>query len=151
MNLLTLRRRTVRWAAVLAAIGFTSIATFQLSLVAGAPWGRAAWGGAHAHLSTTLRIGSAGSFLVLIAAALIVLGPAGFWGPATLASFFYWATWVIAALTMIGTLANFASRSHYENAIFGPAALILAILCTIVARSSEDRELRHHETRPAPV
>jgi hypothetical protein len=151
MSIFTRSQRTARRAAVLAAIGFASIALFELALVAGAPWGHAAWGGAHAHLSTALRIGSVGSFLVLLTAALIVLGRAGFWGPAKLAAFFYWGTWALAALSTIGALMNLASRSHYENAIFGPTALILAILCTIVARSAGHREPRQHKTRPAPA
>jgi len=40
--------RTVRLAAVAAAIGFGGIAIFELALAAGAPLGHAAWGGSHA-------------------------------------------------------------------------------------------------------
>jgi len=62
-------------AAVAAAVGLVGVSLFQLVLASGASAGRAAWGGSRASLSPALRIGSA------IAAALIVLGRAGYWAP----------------------------------------------------------------------
>jgi hypothetical protein len=41
----------------------------------------------------------------------------------------------VAAGAALGSLANFASQSRYENVIFGPLALALALLCVAVARS----------------
>ena len=74
-----LSERARRVAAVLAAAGFVGIALFQLALAAGADWGHAAWGGADAQLSGAQRIGSALAVLIWPAAALLVLGRAGFW------------------------------------------------------------------------
>jgi hypothetical protein len=65
-----------RTAAVAAAVGFIAIAAFQLALALGAPLGRAAWGGAHLHLPTSLRIASAFAVGVWVLAALIILGRA---------------------------------------------------------------------------
>jgi hypothetical protein len=128
--------RTVRLAAVAAAIGFGGIAIFELALAAGAPLGHAAWGGSHAHLSTGQQIASAVAVLVWSAAALIVLGRAGLWSAGKRALLFRRGTWFLAVVSVIAALMNFASHSHYENLIFGPIAVILAILCTILARSA---------------
>jgi hypothetical protein len=128
--------RARRAAALAAAIGFVGIAVFQVALAAGAPWGHAAWGGGHAHLSTAQRIGSAAAVVVWTAAALIVLGRAGFWRAGRLARLFRWGTWFFAALSAIGALLNLASQSRWENLIFGPLALVLVILCIVVARTA---------------
>lgn len=135
-NLLTPTARTGRAAAVAAAIGFAGIAIFQIALAAGAPLGHAAWGGAHAHLSTALRMGSAAAVAVWAAAALIVLGRAGVWAAGRRTRLFRWGTWFLAGVSGIAALMNFASHSRWENLIFGPAALVLAALCIVVARSA---------------
>jgi hypothetical protein len=127
-------RRTRRRAAVLATIGFAVIAIFQLVLAAGAPLGHAAWGGADADLTTGQRIGSGSAVVLWTAAALIVLGRAGFWGQGK-ATPLRWGTWFFAAVTGISALPQFASESRWENFIWGPLALILAALCTMVALS----------------
>ncbi|HXV33881.1 MAG TPA: hypothetical protein VD769_07710 [Gaiellaceae bacterium] len=128
-----------RTAAVLAAAGFLGLALFQVALTAGADWGHAAWGGANAELSGAQRIGSGVAVLVWTAAALAVLGRAGLVrsgrGPARLHR---WGTWVVAAGSALGALANFASESRYENLILGPLALALALLCVVVARSQPE-------------
>jgi len=68
-------------AAVAAAVGLVGVSLFQLVLASGASAGRAAWGGSRASLSPALRIGSAIAAALLVAAALIVLGRAGYWAP----------------------------------------------------------------------
>jgi hypothetical protein len=136
--------RAGRNAAVAAAIGFVGIAIFQVALAAGAPFGHAAWGGANAHLSTAQRLGSAVAVAVWTAAALVVLGRAGLWATGELAPLFRWGTWFLAAVSAIAALMNFASQSRWENLIFGPTALALAVLCTVVARSRTDERPRGH-------
>jgi hypothetical protein len=135
-NLLTPSAGTGRTAAVAAAIGFAGIAVFEIALAAGAPWGHAAWGGAHAHLSMAQRTGSAVSVVVWAAAALIVLGRAGLWHTGRRTRLFRWGTWFLAGVSGIAALMNFASNSHWENLIFGPTALVLTALCILVARSA---------------
>jgi hypothetical protein len=131
-----------RRAAVAASIGFAGIAAFQAALAAGAPWGHAAWGGAHAELSTAQRGGSAAAVVVWAAAALIVLGRAGFLGTG-LAAVFRSGAWVLAAVSGIAAVMNFASQSRWENVILGPTALLLALLCTVVARGAPERRHAH--------
>jgi hypothetical protein len=141
MNLVTPTTPPAR-AAVATAVGFGAIALFEVALAAGAPLGRAAWGGAHAHLSSGQRIGSAVAVVVWAAAALVVLGRAGLWSAGKHEALFRRGTWFLAAINVLAALMNFASHSAWENAIFGPTALVLAVLCTIVARSAPDQRRR---------
>jgi hypothetical protein len=43
---------------------------------------------------------------------------------------------VFAGISVISALVNFASQSRWENFVWGPIALILAVLCVTVARST---------------
>ena len=137
-------RRTARRAAVLATIGFGVIAVFQAVLVAGAPLGHAAWGGQSAELSTGQRIGSVVAFALWTCAAFVVLGRAGFWARASDTRLFRWGTWFVAGISAISALVNFASQSRWENLVWGPIALVLAVLCTFVARSTGRTDCSMH-------
>jgi hypothetical protein len=135
MNLVARSDRVARLAAMLAALGFASLAAFQAALAAGAPWGHAAWGGENAHLSSTQQRASAVAAGIYFAAAVIVLCRAGVIRPGRSdAAIFRWGTWFFAAAMAVGALPNFASQSRWENFILGPLALILAALCVMVAR-----------------
>jgi hypothetical protein len=68
--------RRGRRAAQLLILGFATQVLFQAALAAGAPWGHAAWGGSHAQLTTTQRIGSVLAVGFWIAAILVVRGRA---------------------------------------------------------------------------
>jgi hypothetical protein len=46
-----------------------------------------------------------------------------------------WGAWVLVGLLLLGALVNFASRSAWERFLWGPFALLLAVLCFLVARS----------------
>ena len=63
-----------------------------------------------------------------------MLGRAGVRRARGNAALFRWGIWFLAVAMAIGALPNFASQSRWENLIFGPLALVLAILCVIVAR-----------------
>jgi hypothetical protein len=41
----------------------------------------------------------------------------------------------IFQLALALALANFASQSHWESYLLGPTAVVLAVLCVMVARS----------------
>jgi hypothetical protein len=138
--------RTIRRAGVAAAIGFIAIAIFELVLAAGAPLGHAAYGGAHAHLSTAQRIASGVAVLVWTGAALIALGRAGLWSAGRPGHLFQWGAWLLVAVNILAALANFASHSRSENLIFGPLALILAVLCAMLARGGASRRPSRRQT-----
>ncbi|MGH2671513.1 MAG: hypothetical protein ACRDHC_00895 [Actinomycetota bacterium] len=126
----------MRWAGVLAAIGCVGIAAFQVALAAGAPLGRAAWGGAHERLPRKLRGASAVAAAVWVLAALVVLAGAGFEASPIPVSMADRATWVVAGLLFLGGVMNFISRSRLERLIWGPVAFVLAGL-TIIAASAD--------------
>jgi len=136
-----------------AAIGF-GVLVIQAVLAACAPLGEAPGAAPDPDLSTAERIASGVAVVVWTSAALIVLGRAGFWGRGdTVRTFFRWGTWFFASATAIGAVLNFASQSRWENFIWGPIALVLAVLCTIVACSpvegAQPREESAIPARPA--
>ena len=133
------RGRAARLAAVLAAIGFAGLAVFQAALAASAPWGLAAWGGENANLSAAKQTASGVAAFIYLAAMLIILSRAGIiWRTRSNAALIRWATWLLAVAMALGAVANFASQSRWENFIFGPFALVLAVLCVVVARGADE-------------
>ncbi len=135
MTLLTAVGSPARGAATVAAVGFLAIAGFQAALALGAPLGRAAWGGTRTHLPKSLRIASAIAAVFWVLAALIVLGYAGFQVSPISGTVARWGTWVLVGVLLIGALMNFASSSPWERFLWGPLALLLAVLCFVIARS----------------
>ena len=126
------RARTPRIAGAIAAAGFLVVAGYQVLLALGIAFSGAAWGGAT--LTPTLRLASAVSAGVLILAALIVFGRAGYWRPPVPAAIFRWGSWVLVGGMSLSALANFASPTVGERFFLGPSALLLAILCFAATR-----------------
>ena len=123
----------VRIAAVMAASGFAFFAGFQILLALGAPWGVAAHGGFHEGvLPPRLRIASAASAVMLIVAALLVIGRGGYWGDTLPSGIFHWGTWSLVALITLSAFANFASSSNWERFLWAPVTLLLSFLCLVV-------------------
>lgn len=121
-------------SAVVAAVGFALVAGYQMLLALGIAFGGAAWGGAT--LTSALRLASAVSAAVLILAALVVLGRAGYWGSRLPAAIFRWGTWVLVVGMLLSALANFASPTPGERFFLGPSAVLLALLCLAATRVS---------------
>ena len=120
-------------AAIVAVVLLAVIVAFQAALALGAPWGRAAWGGAHERLPTGLRIASGFAVVLWLVAALVVLTRAGYeWSPVP-SSVARWGVWVLSGMLRVGTLMNLASRSRLERLIQTPIAAVLSILCLLVA------------------
>lgn len=117
-------------AAIIASLILLLLAVFQGALVAGLPFGNFAWGGAHRILPTKLRIGSVVSIFLYITFALIILSKADimslFVNPTI-------AMWILTIYFFIGALMNGISRSNKERAVMTPVALVLALLCLIIA------------------
>jgi hypothetical protein len=109
------------------------VAFFQAALALGAPWGRAAWGGAHERLPNGLRIASGFAVVFWLVSGLVVLGRAGYdWSPIPM-GVARWGTWVLFGMLVVGTVMNLASRSRLERLIQTPIAAVLSVLCLIVA------------------
>jgi hypothetical protein len=122
-------------AAVIATAGFTVFAIFQLALAVGAPFGEAAYGGTHTDLPAGLRITSAIAAIVYWLAALVVLRRGGYQVPLISAHVARVGTWALAGLMTLGALINFASSGDWERFGWGPFALVLAVLCFLLARA----------------
>jgi hypothetical protein len=119
-----------------AAVGFLVIAAFEAALALGAPLGRAAMGGFYeGQLPMGLRIVAGVAVGVWLLAVLIVLGRAGFKVVPLPAAFLRWGTWGLVGLLFVGALMNIAASSPWERFVGVPVALILGVLCLIVARS----------------
>jgi hypothetical protein len=116
----------------MAAAGFFVVARYQVLLALGLAFSGAAWG--RAALTPTLRLASAVSAIVLVLAALIVGGRAGFWGWRVPAAIFRWGTWVLVGGMALSALANYASPTAGERFFLGPSALLLAFLCFAATR-----------------
>ena len=127
-------RSTRRVAGALAA-GFLVVASFQAALALGAPFGRAAFGGADAGtLALEFRMVSAVAAGFWVLAALHALSRGGFIRRShRLGS--RRVTWLLTGLTAVGALMNAASSSPWERFGWAPFTLGLSILCVILARS----------------
>jgi hypothetical protein len=120
-------------AAAVAAVGFVLVAGYQVLLALGIAFSGAAWGGAT--LTSALRLASTVSAVVLLLAALVVLGRAGYWGSRLPFAIFQWGTWMLIVGMLLSALANFASPTAGERFFLGPSAVLLALLCLAVSRA----------------
>ena len=117
-------------ALTAASCLFTVEVVFQIGLAAGAPWGRAAWGGRQpAVLPQRLHIASGASALVLGLAGLAQAGAFGIAPPPVLR----WVIGGFAGFLALNTLGNFVSPSREERWVMGPVSLLLSISCGAVA------------------
>ncbi|MCZ2814415.1 hypothetical protein O2W15_23535 [Modestobacter sp. VKM Ac-2979] len=118
--------------AVVGVVVLGCLAAFQVSLIAGAPLGRFAWGGQHVVLPAALRIGSAVSLVLYALFAALILQVAGALDvlPRGVADV---AIWVLTAYFAVGVLMNAASRSRRERLVMTPVALVLAVVCLVLA------------------
>lgn len=132
----------VRAAGVAAITILVVIVGFQAALALGAPLGEAAWGGGSAELSTGLRFGSGVAVLIWGFATLVVFQRSGLGDAHLNAALVTRGTWILFALTVLGCLANWASRSAAERYTWGPTTLVLAALLFVVARSTEPQQGR---------
>lgn len=99
------------------------LAAFQVALAAGAPWGRAAYGGTHpGALPARLRVTSGAAALAYGGAAVLTVRGSG--SPEARSRAFTGLTGLMA----LGTLANGASRSPVERAVWTPFTIGLGAL-----------------------
>jgi hypothetical protein len=52
-----------------------------------------------------------------------------------------WAPWCLTVILAVAALANFASQSHWERYALGPLAVVLAVLCALVARAPQPDDI----------
>lgn len=122
-------------AAGLFVVLAVFLALFQLAVALGAPWGHLTQGGGHpGRLPPANRVVAAGSALLVAAFAGVVLVRVGWLAPAWQAALRPWV-WVVVGFSALSLLANAASRSRTERALWLPVALLMVISSLVVALS----------------
>ena len=119
--------------AIFACALLAGLTIFQGALIAGAPLGRAAWGGQHPVLPAKLRIGSALSIAVYAVFAYAALAKAGLVPLLVNESFTAVTIWVMTAYFVLGVFMNGISRSKPERLIMTPTTIALAALYLVIA------------------
>jgi hypothetical protein len=110
--------RTGPWGAAFAVFA-CGVGLFQVALALGAPWGAAAWGGAHAGvLPAGFRVASGVSALVWAGVAAVAAGR--LLGPVGRRRLLVGA----AAYLTLGIVMNAASPSGIERAVWVPATAL---------------------------
>lgn len=120
-------------SATLACALLTGLTIFQSALIAGAPFGRMAWGGKHRVLPSNLRIGSAVSIGVYAFFAYAALAKAAVVPLLVNESFTSITIWVMTAYFALGVVMNGISRSRPERLVMTPVAAALAFLYLVLA------------------
>ena len=147
MHLPTFSAGVAQRTAKAAAAGFGVVAVFLLGLALGAPWGRATQGGfIEGTLPPELRIVSSVSMVIIIGAAFVVLGRAGYWGD-RFSRAFRLGAWALVAYLAFGVLLNLASSSPWERFGWAPYTLLLAVATFVVARARSGEHAEHRVGR----
>jgi hypothetical protein len=122
-------------AGIVALVLFAGLVVFQLALAAGAPWGRAAYGGQNPGvLPARFRVSSGIAAVVWTGVALVVARHAGIpvWAPLPDA----WlpvVVWVVVGLLALAVVLNTITRSTVERAIWMPTTLLMLAATLTVA------------------
>ena len=125
-----------RVAAIIYAIVTFGVVAFQIALVAGAPWGAYAMGGATpGQFPPALRIGAMIQAVLLAGMAAVILARAGLILPGW-SQVSHWLVWIVVALTAFSLVLNLITPSAGERRIWAPTLLLLLISSLIVAFSS---------------
>lgn len=130
MRYLSVGRPSGRADRIGASLLLGGITAFQAALVAGAPWGRLAWGGTHeGTLPPSLRVAS-GAAAVLWGAATVAVAaalPRSTRGHRLLLR-------GVSGVCAVGAALNLASPSPAERALWAPVSAAVAVLTWRVAR-----------------
>lgn len=123
----------------IAAIIYTTLATivilFQLTLAAGAPWGKITMGGFHPGvLSTKLRVAAVAQAILVAGTALIVLIEAGKLLP-NLQVVSRIGIWFVVILYTISSILNLITSSKWERRTGAPIALCMLTCSLLIALS----------------
>lgn len=121
-------------AALVCAGLLALLVLFQAALAAGAPWGRAAYGGTHTRLPVALRLASALAVVLWIVAIVIVLQAGDrLPGEPLPDELVRVGLWVCVGLFVLAVIANAATPSRLERAIWLPVSLVLLGSSLVVA------------------
>ncbi len=116
-----------------ALIVLTGLGVFQIALIAGAPLGRFAWGGANTRLPRRLRIASITSIVLYGVFMVFVASKGGVVSAIPQGTILTIGMWIFTVYFFFGIVLNALSRSKPERLVMVPTAAILAISFLVVA------------------
>lgn len=126
------RSHVARYSSGVGAGFLAGLVAFQLALALGVPWGRAAYGGATAHLTRKLRVSSAVASVVWALIAGVILHRGGHRVPGLLpARAVPVVMWMVVALLAVGLVLNIITPSRLERMIWAPVTLVLLVATTV--------------------
>jgi hypothetical protein len=110
-----------------------AVATFQVALVLGAPWGEYTLGGRwRGALPAAVRVLAGLSAALLVFSAAVVAARAGVAFPSMAGLASTWV-WVVVAYCALGSIANAFTPSRRERMIWLPVVLGMLVLSLVVA------------------
>ena len=119
--------------AIVACVLFFLMSIFQLLLVIGLPYGRAAYGGKYETLPKNLRIMSLIAVGILVFGIIIVLERAEIITLINNTQLTKIVVWIYTGYSTLNTLINAVSKSQWEKRIMTPISLVIAVCCFILA------------------
>ena len=121
---------TVQTIALITMLGVLAI--FQISLAAGVPLGKFAWGGEHTTLPLNLRFGAISAVLRYAFIIFVVLDRSG-----TIAvlprEFSFWVMWLIVAHLAFSVFLGLLSKSKLEKMTLVPYTFMMGVLSVLIA------------------
>ena len=109
------------------------VALFQIALALGAPWGAYAYGGARTgKLPVGFRINSVVAAVVMVAISGHYLAQLGVFEPVLDPAGNSVVNWVLVGFTGLAALANNATRSKLERAVWGVPTILMFMAALFV-------------------
>ncbi len=130
----------VPYAAGLYLLLVGVLVLFQFALAAGAPWGHLAMGGKFpGRFPVGMRILSVVNAMIIAAMGWIVASRAGQF---TFMAYDFpaWVIWLVVAFGVLAMIANLATPSKPERALWGPVTVVM-LLCTLVVALAPSVEI----------
>jgi Protein of unknown function (DUF3995) len=135
-------------AALLLIVGLAAPAGEHLYWLLGGSWGLHPSDG---EPTTSTRVVSAVVIALLVAAAFVVLARAGLWRQGVVSDrVIRLLTWALAGVFLLETLASFTYSREHEWWLYGPVALVIALLALVVAGTGGARPRFHRPHRALP-
>jgi len=136
----TVASNLARWSSGIGAVLLLGLVAFQIALAAGAPWGRAAYGGASAHPAVELRVSSVFAAVLWSFVAVVLLNRGGHRSPPVLPQrAMPIALWIAVGLLSVGLVLNVITTRQLERMIWAPVSLALLVATTTTELAARKR------------
>lgn len=133
-------RPLARYSSGTAAVLLAGLVGFQLALVFGAPWGRAAYGGATERPTGSMRRSSAVASVFWALIAVVTLRRGGHGVPRVVPEpALPVIMWIAVGLLAVGSVLNVITPSKLERMIWAPVTLVLLVATTATELTARRR------------